>query len=436
MNHHRSVIFRRTFPQLRAIIERSREIFNPEGSDSLKDSYNESLHRWMLGSGQMIEFEAVQHAKDREKQRGRPRDLYVFDEATEFSRDVIEFVIAWNRSTNPSQRCRVLLTFNPPTDETGSWVCDFFLPWLAYLHPDEFQHPNPAKPGELRWYATLSGEEIECADGEPFDHEGETIKPRSRSFIPAKLVDNPHLAKTAYGSVLQSLPEPLRSQLLHGDFAASVEANPWQVIPTAWVKLAQARWVETDKPEIGLSGVGIDPARGGKDKAAISKRYGNWFEELMVYPGVAVPDGPTLAELARKALAGETPEYINIDVIGIGASVYDSMKDDYEVVTPVNAAGSSKFTDRSGKLGMRNIRAEYYWRMREGLDPDHGDEIALPPGNEIVADLCAATYRPTVSGIQIEDKNDIKKRIGRSPDVGEAILLANLGGDTGSLLLW
>ena len=75
---------------------------------------------------------------------------------------------------------------------------------------------------------------------------------------------------------------------------------------------------------------------------------------------------------------------------------------------------------------MRNKRAEYYWRMREALEPEHGDDVALPPGAEVVADLCAARYKLTTAGIQIEDKEAIKERIGRSPDVGEAILLANL----------
>ena len=73
------------------------------------------------------------------------------------------------------------------------------------------------------------------------------------------------------------------------------------------------------------------------------------------------------------------------------------------------------------------MRAEYHRRMRLALDPEHGDDIALPPGNEIVADLCAAKYKMLAGGvIQIEEKDAIKERIGRSPDEGEAIMLANL----------
>jgi len=48
----------------------------------------------------------------------------------------------------------------------------------------------------------------------------------------------------------------------------------------------------------------------------------------------------------------------------------------------------------------------------------------LPPDKELLADLCAPRYRVTAAGIQIEAKEEIKERIGRSPDVGEAVMLA------------
>jgi hypothetical protein len=433
--HKRSVIFRRVFPNLRGIIERSREIFNPDAHAHGNDSYNESLHRWSLNSGKRtIEFEACQYEKDKEKQRGRPRDFYGFDEATEFSRSQIEFIIAWLRSTEAGQRCRVVLTFNPPIDSGGSWIVDYFLPWIAYLFPQKFSHPNPAKPGELRWYATIDGKETERPNGDPFEHNGETIKPLSRSFIPAKLQDNPHLANTNYSAIIDSLPEPLRSQLKHGDFTAAGSADPWQVIPTAWVRAAQLRWMEQEKPKTPLSAVGADMVRGGGDNFALSKRYGHWFDEVVKIPGVNIEDGPAAAALVYHSLQDERHiGVINIDVVGIGSSPYDSLKVMYPgKVHPVSAGERDEYiamskTDPPNPLfKMRNVRAAYYWQMREALDPAHGNNIALPPGNEIVSDLCAARYKLLAGGVvQIEEKDEIKKRIGRSPDVGEAIMMAN-----------
>lgn len=414
--HKHSVIFRRVFPNLRGIVERSREIFTPEGITRQKDSYNETLHRWTFSSGRMIEFEACQFEKDKEKQRGRPRDFYAFDEATEFSRSMIQFIIAWLRSTDQSQRKRVLLTFNPPTDAGGSWIIDYFLPWFAFLYPEQFQHPHPAAPGDLRWYRTEGDKEVMYL--EPVDHA------MSRTFIPAKLADNPYLVDTNYYSILNSLPEPLRSQLLHGDFAASSEDDPWQAIPTKWVLLAQERWQARERPSIPLTAVGVDVARGGGDNFTLCKRYGNWFDEILKVPGRAVPDGPTAAGIIEQQVGKQNPETINIDIIGVGGSAYDSTIAMYPQTWPVNAANGSDYTDRSGRLRMRNLRAEYHWRLREALDPVHGDDLALPPDKELLADLCAPRYRVTAAGVQIEAKDEIKSRIGRSPDVGEAAMLA------------
>lgn len=434
--HRHSVIFRRVFPNLRGIIERSRDVFNPDDRNHAKVRFNETLHRWVLGDGRMIEFEACQHERDKEKQRGRPRDFYAFDEATEFSKAQVEFIIAWLRSVSPGQRKRVLLTFNPPANDGGSWIIDYFLPWLAFLYPAQFQHPNPAAPGELRWYRTEDGRAVEYI--EPVEGA------MSRTFIPAKLQDNPYLRDTGYGDILNSLPEPLRSQLLHGDFSATAEADPWQVIPTAWVKLAQARWLERERPSMPLSGVGNDLARGGRDALVIAKRYGSWFDEVIKVPGVKVEDGPQAAGLLFHALENEPHiGYINMDVIGIGSSGYDSAKAMWPgIVKPINAAEASTYVAKSKThppqplFRMKNIRAEYHWRMREALDPETGQDIALPPGNEIVADLCAARYEVLAGGvIQIEKKEGIVERLGRSPDVGEAIMMANMPPKTSAAAL-
>lgn len=412
--HKQSVIFRRIYPNLKGVIRRSREIIG----DAAKE--NKSDKSWTFPDGRSIEFGAVQYEENKTDWQGRPHDLKGFDELPEFTKSQYEFICGWNRSTDPSQRVRVLATGNPPIDESGNWIIERWGAWL-----DE-KHPNPAKPGELRWYATIDGQEREFTNGDPVKVGNETIYPRSRTFIPAFLDDNPFYSQdNRYRSILQSLPEPLRSKLLYGDFKASALPDPFQVIPTDWVRQAQRRWAERAKPDMSLTAAGLDPARGGSDNMALAKRYGNWFDEITAWPGIIVKDGPIAAEFVRQALGNEIPGVINIDVVAIGSSAYDSLKTMYKV-NPVNASGSSAYKDRSGRLKMRNIRAEYYWRMRDALDPEFGDDVALPPGNEIIADLCSARYNVFVSGVLIEGKDEIKKRIGRSPDKGESLLLANL----------
>ena len=413
--HEHSAIFRRVYPNLASIMRRAREIIGNGAQENKSDKL------WTFPNGNTIEFGAVQYEENKANWQGRPHDLKAFDELPEFTESQYEFICGWNRTTTHGQRVRVIATGNPPLNEAGSWIIRRWAAWL------DKKHPNPAQPGELRWYATIEGEEKELPNGEPFEHSGETIYPRSRTFIPARVADNPFYADDkSYISVLQSLPEPLRSMLLYGDFDASVEIDPWQVIPTEWVLLAQERWRTKEKPKTPLTAVGIDPARGGKDKMSMSKRYDNYFDELVWWPGIVTTTGPKSAELVRQSLENEIPGYMNIDVIGYGASTFDSLNGMYDNVIPINAAGGSSFRDRSGKLVMRNIRAEYYWRMREALDPVYGDDVALPPGNDILADLCSARYDVKTSGVQIESKDDIKKRLGRSPDKGESILLANI----------
>jgi hypothetical protein len=65
-----------------------------------------------------------------------------------------------------------------------------------------------------------------------------------------------------------------------------------------------------------------------------------------------------------------------------------------------------------------------WWRMREALDPVNGYDLALPPDRELFADLCAPRYKRTPRGIQVETKDEIKKRIGRSPDKGDSAVYA------------
>lgn len=414
--HHRSVIFRRVYPLLSELMARATEIIGGNARENKTD------HVWRWPDiGRTLEFGAVQHEDDKKKWQGRPHDLYAFDEIPEYTKSQYQFICGWNRTVVPGQRTRVVCTGNPPMDESGSWIIQYWGAWL------DDHHPNPAKPGELRWYATIDGEEKEFPSGEPFTAGSETIYPRSRTFIPATLEDNIYLSRdNRYRATLQSLPEPMRSQMLYGDFKAAVAADPWQVIPTEWVRMAQRRWLEMEKPSTPLTAIGLDPARGGADNMAMSLRYDNYFDKIIFWPGAVVKDGAIAAELVHQALGDLVPaDYFNLDIGGIGSSAFDHIRLLYNNVHAINAAGGSTYRDKSKKYKMRNVRADYYWRMRDALDPKGGDDIALPPGNEVVADLCSARYTVSAAGVLIEEKEQIKSRIGRSPDKGESILLSN-----------
>jgi hypothetical protein len=137
---------------------------------------------------------------------------------------------------------------------------------------------------------------------------------------------------------------------------------------------------------------------------------------------VSVTNGPKGAALLLP-YAGVP---LGVDVISIGSSVYDSLQANDVPVAGINfGAGAPEFLrTRNGNLKFKNIRAAAYWKLREALDPAHGDDLALPDDPELREELCAPRFEVTAQGIQIEPKDAIKQRLGRSPDKADAVALA------------
>jgi hypothetical protein len=425
INHSSSIIFRRSFKQLQGLRERAETLYLDYGS------FNGQKEIWRLKVGEKrrrVEFGACQILGDEQAYQGRPHDLKGFDEITHFHESQFRFLMGWNRSDVKGQRSRVVATGNPPTNSEGYWVTAFWSPWL------DPKHPNPAKDGELRWFAQIKDQktgrmvdtEVDGPDLIHVSHEPYPIQPLSRTFIRARLTDNPVYMQSGYMSVLQAMPEPLRSQMLHGDFLVGHEDHPRQIIPTEWVLQAQARWKPKEEldPRTRMDALGVDVARGGKDFTVMTARYGTWFDEQATFPGTDTPDGFKVLELIVGAIPpGEKPS-VNIDVINIGASVYDLAKASGLRAYAMDARHSSFARDTSGALGFTRKKTEWWWKLREALDPHLGDDLAIPPDRQLLADLTAPRYTYKTNGLQVEDKEDLIERIGRSPDRGDSLVLA------------
>ena len=422
-----------------------------------RDGYSSQSSSWTLRTPDDVErhiaFFGLDNPGDEEKQQGDDYDLKAYDEVTQMREADIRYTLTWNRTDDPNQRVRALLTFNPPTTADGRWVIKFFAPWLDPLYPKD----KRAKDGELRWFATVGdNQDYEVAGPQPFivkrgaDGEmrpwysfkrsdyrpEEIIEPKSRTFIRAKVTDNPYYMATGYIRQLQSLPEPLRSQMLNGDFMAGVEDDAFQLIPTAWIDAAQERWrqMQPRHAKGPLDSLGVDAARGGNmgstlgatgnDEMVIAPRYGTYFDELVVHKGVDVNHGAKAAALI--IAEGKDAAPVHLDVVGIGTSPYDFLTQANQHVIAVNGAAGSVGLTANGQLRFANIRAETHWRLREALDPMNPHPIALPPDPQLAVDLAAPTWKLTKQGILIEPKDEIKKRLGRSPDRGDAVILANI----------
>jgi hypothetical protein len=411
-----SIVFRREAVQLTGIEERMAKILGT------RDGYNSQKGLWRLPGNKVMELGSVKEPDDWMKYQGRPHDLKAFDEITHFTEAQFRTLIGWLRTDNPNIRQRVVAAGNPPTTPEGEWVKRF---WAAWLDP---RHKNPAKPGELRWYVTdEEGKDKEVPGPEPVMVGNDLVKPKSRTFIPSKVDDNLFMMTTGYKAILQSLPEPLRSQMLRGDFSAGAADPVWQVIPTEWVKASQARWAKREVKG-QMTRLGFDPSRGGEDKSCLARRHGAWFDELISAPGSVTVDGPTAAAFVVPHVRDGAP--ICVDAIGIGSSALDFLVGLNLHVYAVNASESSGVLTKAGSLRFRNRRAEMYWRLREALDPTAPVPIALPPDDELLGDLTAVRYKVVTMGktaaIQMHSKDDIRKALQRSPDKGDAVAMTFL----------
>lgn len=208
-----------------------------------------------------------------------------------------------------------------------------------------------------------------------------------------------------------------------GAFAAGAEDS---VVPLAWIEAANERWRawqdsrETPGP---FTCCGVDVARSGEDQSAVALRFGRLVTEIRRF---SLED--TMATTGRVAgiLDAHGGKAV-VDVIGVGAGVVDRLREGTHRrdVVPFNAGEGTVAKDRSGELGFLNKRSAAWWNLREMLDPASGEDVALPSDDLLTGDLTAPKWRVGSGGkIQIESKDDIRKRIGRSTDTGDAVVMA------------
>jgi hypothetical protein len=419
--HERSLILRRINQDVPELGDRLLEIV---GSN---EGYSSHPPVWRRGS-RIVQLRGCEQEKDKQRFKGRPRDFYGFDELADFLESQYVFITSWNRSTTPGQRCRVIGATNGPTTPEAQWIVRR---WGAWLDPS---HPNPAKDGELRWYISVDGQEREVDGPGPHVIEGkrEPIRATSRTFIRSRLSDNPDLAKTDYGSRLEGITdENLRRVLRDGDFTVGLQEDAYQVIPTAWIEAAQQRWSEKPPRGQAMTAIGVDVASGGGDLTAIAFRYGGWFGPIDLKPGKETKEGHEVAAMVVRRRKDRCPVVVDVGG-GWGGDAVIKLKDNGIDVIAFNGVAASMLRTPGGKVKYRNKRAESYWRFREALDPEQegGSIVALPPDPLLKADL-AAVRRKTlgVGGIQLERKDEIKARIGRSPDRGDAVVMCFAEGE-------
>lgn len=173
--------------------------------------------------------------------------------------------------------------------------------------------------------------------------------------------------------------------------------------------------------------LGVDPARSG-DKVGIIDRRGRRMGEqisLRMDPGGSVM---YVAAQVGSIINRLRPDVVNIDVGSNGAGVYDWLVDQgYENVNAINFGSNPLTKGPTGDDVYFNRRAEMHDLMRQWFDGDL--PVQIPDDDALQGDLTAAQWGPgatrynTSNELILEEKSEIKKRIGASPDLGDAAAL-------------
>jgi phage terminase large subunit len=162
--------------------------------------------------------------------------------------------------------------------------------------------------------------------------------------------------------------------------------------------------------------IGVDVARFGDDKTAFCFRRGRVIEKIVMFEKLDIVQ---VAHQISGVIVEHRPQKVFIDVGGCGAGVYDVLVNNGIVneIMAVNFGERAENPDR-----YVNRRAEMWDRVREWLDSPVG--VFVPKIEGIVEELTAPFKMYDALGrLQLEPKADIKKRLGKSPDIGDAIAL-------------
>lgn len=199
---------------------------------------------------------------------------------------------------------------------------------------------------------------------------------------------------------------PVYQTRVLGEFSESGEDL---LIPLRWIEAAVEKLVEEGQKEIGA-----DVARFGDDKTVFCLRVGKKVDKIVQF---GKEDTMSIVGRLKTLIDERKPSVVRIDEIGVGAGVVDRLKEQGYEIEGVNvgekASNSEKFI---------NLRAEVYWGLRERFQ--QGD-ISIPNDDDLIAQLSNIKYKYTSRGqLQIESKEEMKKRGLKSPDKADALVLA------------
>ncbi|WP_302294545.1 hypothetical protein [Pyramidobacter piscolens] len=223
-------------------------------------------------------------------------------------------------------------------------------------------------------------------------------------------LESPHVAPEYARGIAESYGEgsDIYKVRVLGEFPGTSDL---QFIPTSLVDAVAGKHLSKDQYGFAPVILGADVARFGDDRSTIAIRQGLYGNILWRGRGV---DTMTFADTVATLWRGHAADAVMIDGNGVGAGVVDRLRQMGFAPIDVQAGGASALRN------CLNKRAEMWWRLRDWLR----DGGAIPDDEDLRADLTAPEYQYTVKGlVQLEKKDDMKKRGLPSPDLADALAL-------------
>lgn len=188
-------------------------------------------------------------------------------------------------------------------------------------------------------------------------------------------------------------------------------------IPAALVAKARKTVCEPSGPLV----IGFDPAWVGSDRHSMAFRKGRC---LLKIESKSKLDTMQSAGWAKQVIDQYKPARMFVDVGGVGAGVYDRLKEmGYgQIVRAINFGSSPLEPERPEGGGPLNRRAEMWMKSREWLEDPAG--VQIPDLDSLQADACGPTYKwDSNTRLKLESKEDMRKRDVPSPDEWDAVAL-------------
>ena len=226
-------------------------------------------------------------------------------------------------------------------------------------------------------------------------------------------------------------PEDLFRKKVLGQFPKVAEDT---LIPLQWLELAHHRWDERGANALGndTAMLGVDVAGMGRDCTCFVRRKGALAGSFYTHNSGGQADHMKIAGKIMAARHEEPDLYVSIDTIGEGAGVYarcmevEGQAAGNYIISCKYSAGAKGYrdaplTDVTGQYQFSNMRAYLFWAVRDWLNPKNETGAMLPPDSQFDEEATEIKWSFKSDGrIFIEPKEDIKKRLGRSPDKFDA----------------